>query len=68
MENIRVIKVVSIYSEIIWYHFTVDSFVAGITFFDNFGLSFLSRRFDMHRSCLALLYSSMHVKSMMSHF
>ena len=24
MENISVIKVVSIYSEMIWYHFTVD--------------------------------------------
>ena len=26
MENISVIKVVSIYSEMIWYHFTVDCY------------------------------------------
>ena len=52
MENISVIKVVSIDSEMIWYHFTVDG---GTTVFYNFGLSFFPKRFDMHRSCLTLL-------------
>ena len=56
VENMSLIKEVSIYSEIIWYHFTVyiliSSFHAGITFFDNFGLSFFPKRFGMLRSCL----------------
>ena len=56
MENISAIKVVSIYCEIIWSHLTrlISSFLAGTTFFNNFGHSCFPKRFCMHRSCLTL--------------
>ena len=63
MENISAIKVVSVYSEIIWYHFTVDwyyHFHAGTTFFDNFGHSCFPKRFCMHHSRLTLHYGRIH--------
>ena len=67
MENISVIKVVSIYSKMIWYHFTVDWYVyhhsmPELLFVDKFGLNFFPKRFCMHRSCLTLPYGRTHVK------
>ena len=72
MENISAIKVVSIYSEMIWYHFTVDWYhhsMRELPFSTILGMDVSEK--ILHASFLSVITLrtySRHIKILTSHF